>query len=282
MNLRTVSATPFTEALGWTLVHFLWQGALIAIVLACALALLHKRSPRLRYAICCVALLVLAVMPLATLWQLSQPVLLSGPRITVDEIPDRLVAAAYGGHLDASLMQRIVIMVDRATPAILIFWLAGVVVLLVRLSMGLVVANRMKRIGVLPVSREFEQQLQRLLQCLSIARAVRVMHSALVQVPTVVGWLRPVILVPIGFLTGLSTEQVEAIIVHELAHIRRHDYLVSVLQTITEATLFYHPAWNARLFLYQLRSDKTGTRGAVYGAREEAYGGADRESAAAG
>jgi TonB family protein len=68
------------------------------------------------------------------------------------------------------------------------------------------------------------------------------MHSALVEAPTVIGWLRPVVLIPASCLTGLSTMQIEAILAHELAHIRRHDYLVSVLQSVIETLLFYHPA----------------------------------------
>src|SRR5580693_5112634 len=66
--------------------------------------------------------------------------------------------------------------------------------------------------------------------------------SALVQAPVVVGWLKPVVLVPVGALAGLPPEQIEALLAHELAHIRRHDYLVNILQSIAEALLFYHPA----------------------------------------
>ncbi len=77
---------------------------------------------------------------------------------------------------------------------------------------------------------------------LGIHRAVRLMQSTLVEVPTVIGWLRPVVLIPVSCLTGLSTAQVEAIFCHELAHVRRHDYLVSVIQSVVEALLFYHPA----------------------------------------
>jgi len=71
---------------------------------------------------------------------------------------------------------------------------------------------------------------------------VRLLISALVQVPTVIGWLRPVVLVPVGALSGLPAEYLEALLLHELAHVRRHDYLVNILQSVAEALLFYHPA----------------------------------------
>ena len=76
----------------------------------------------------------------------------------------------------------------------------------------------------------------------SVTRPVRALESAIVDVPTVVGWLRPVILLPASALAGLSPAQLEAVIAHELAHVRRHDYLVNLLQTVVETLLFYHPA----------------------------------------
>src|SRR5204863_17364 len=83
---------------------------------------------------------------------------------------------------------------------------------------------------------------------LRISRPVRLVRSALVEVPTAVGWLRPMILLPASTLTGLTTGQIEAILAHEMAHIRRHDYLVNLLQCIVEMLLFYHPAvwWVSR------------------------------------
>jgi uncharacterized protein (TIGR03435 family) len=95
---------------------------------------------------------------------------------------------------------------------------------------------------VRPAPPEWQQTLNRLKARAGISRPVRLLISALVQAPAVVGWLRPVVLVPIGVLAGLPSEQVEALLIHELAHIRRHDYLVNILQSITEAILFYHPA----------------------------------------
>ena len=81
-----------------------------------------------------------------------------------------------------------------------------------------------------------------------IGRAIRVAQSAAVQVPSVIGWLRPVVLLPMSALTGLTPGQLESILAHELAHIRRHDYVINVLQSAAEVLLFYHPAcwWLSR------------------------------------
>jgi beta-lactamase regulating signal transducer with metallopeptidase domain len=77
---------------------------------------------------------------------------------------------------------------------------------------------------------------------LHVFKPVTLLESALVKVPTVIGWLKPVILIPPSALIGLTPQQFELILTHELAHIRRHDYLVNLLQTIIETLLFYHPA----------------------------------------
>ena len=95
---------------------------------------------------------------------------------------------------------------------------------------------------------EWERAVQRLSAALGLRRSVCILESRLVDVPTVIGWLRPVILLPVSALTGMSTEQLETIVAHELAHIRRYDFLVNFLQTIVETVFFYHPAtwWISR------------------------------------
>ena len=121
-------------------------------------------------------------------------------------------------------------------------WLAGAVVFWVRLAGGWVVAARMRSVRVRRAPPEWQEMLRNLGARIGLSRPVRLLVSALVQVPTVVGWLRPVVLVPVGALGGLPAGHMEALLLHELAHIRRHDYLVNILQSIGEALLFYHPA----------------------------------------
>jgi TonB family protein len=120
--------------------------------------------------------------------------------------------------------------------------LAGVEVFLARLNLGLAVARRMRLAVTEPAQDGLRETLARLSERMGVRRAVRLVQSAMVEAPTVIGWLRPVVLMPVGCLAGLSTAQMEAILAHELAHVRRHDYLVSVMQSVVEALLFYHPA----------------------------------------
>jgi GWxTD domain-containing protein len=100
----------------------------------------------------------------------------------------------------------------------------------------------MKSFAAQPASLELQLLLQKLSRRLKVMRAIKLVNSAMVQVPTVIGWLRPVILIPVGCLVGLSANQTEGLLAHELAHIRRHDYLVNIFQSAVETLLFYHPA----------------------------------------
>ncbi|MGH9763218.1 MAG: M56 family metallopeptidase, partial [Blastocatellia bacterium] len=127
-------------------------------------------------------------------------------------------------------------------PWLVGIWFLGVLLLSSRFAAGLSVARRLKRTGTEAAPALWQTKLVELKLRLGVSRPVRLYKSLLVDVPTVVGWLRPVILLPASALTGLGPEQLEALLAHELAHIRRYDYLVNIIQTAVETLLFYHPA----------------------------------------
>lgn len=237
---------PWVERLGWALVHFLWQGLAIAVLYASARRVLPRASsPNARYLLACAALAAMVAAPLMT-WAMLQPSaggsqiahrLASAPR----PVPSPASGPAFAPPISYE---------DTAAGVgpsqfllwVVMLWLAGGVVFWVRLAGGWVVAARMRSMLVRSAPPEWQQTLSRLGARIGLSRPVRLLVSALVQVPMVVGWLRPVVLVPVGALAGLPAEHLEALLLHELAHIRRHDYLVNILQSIAEALLFYHPA----------------------------------------
>ncbi|MEA3225323.1 MAG: M56 family metallopeptidase, partial [Planctomycetota bacterium] len=141
-----------------------------------------------------------------------------------------------------SWKQRAAQQLESALPYVVSGWLLGVFALSVWHLGGWTQLQRLRRTMVKPVDASLRAKLDELAERLGVKRAVQLTESALVQIPTVVGWLRPIILLPASALTGLTAEQLEAILAHELAHIRRHDYLVNILQTIVETLGFYHPA----------------------------------------
>ena len=139
--------------------------------------------------------------------------------------------------------------VDKPEPKLTAFaswfcflWIAGVACMTLRLAAGWLGVVVAKRIGTTPAPTWLVKLINELRQRLAVRQAVQCWQSSRVAIPAVVGWLRPVILLPASALTGLSPDQIKMVLAHELAHIRRHDFLVNVFQSLVETLLFYHPA----------------------------------------
>lgn len=240
--MLSVSIESLTYVIGWTLLHFCWQGALVAILMSCVMPLLHGRSSQVRYLVACSALLLIAVLPLITCIHLVMVEQSHTGERFGSTLQLASVSSRGGVSFSEPLFDRIAYTLDRSLPLLLSLWATGVLFVFGRLGLGLVIAHRIKSAASFPLTEELQANFYRLARRLSITRPVLLMNSAIVQVPTLIGWFRPVVLIPLGCLSGLSMAQIEAILAHELAHIRRHDYLFSVLQSIVEALLFYHPA----------------------------------------
>ena len=132
-------------------------------------------------------------------------------------------------------------------------WMAGVFLMFGRYSVSCVSVRRFRRRGVCCAPEAWQREVERLTALLRISRTVRLLESCLAETPTVIGHVRPLILMPVGMLAGLSPTQIESILLHELAHIQRHDYLMNTLQRYVEGLLFYHPPvlwphWNKTVF----------------------------------
>jgi uncharacterized protein (TIGR03435 family) len=247
MNIMQVPVgQPWVERLGMTLLDFLWQGLMIAILYGAARRILrHASSPQTRYLLACGALAAMMAAPLVTWEVLRQPD--AGPD-AMYRIRSTPAAASASGIVTTTQLPGSVrgtvsgVESEQFLSWVVIVWLAGATVFWVRLAGGWVVTSRMRSMLVRRAPPEWQETLRKLGAQIGLCRPVRLLVSALVQVPTVVGWLRPVVLVPAGALSGLPTEHLEALLLHELAHIRRHDYLINILQSVAESLLFYHPA----------------------------------------
>jgi beta-lactamase regulating signal transducer with metallopeptidase domain len=231
----TLLNQPWTERLGWTLLHFLWQGILVAALYALARALAGGRmSARGRYAIACASLLAMAAAPVLTYWWLGN----SGQAALIGDLSGSAARQVAPGVPYSPVSDPW----QQAMPAIVMAWFVGAAGCSLRLLMGFISVAALRRSPHAPVLTEWQQILDRLIERMQVSRRVRLLPTDRVDSPSVIGWLRPVILAPVGVLSGLAPQQVEALLAHELAHVRRHDYLVNVLQGIAESLLFYHPA----------------------------------------
>src|SRR5450432_3623227 len=236
---------PIAKALGWTLIHFVWEGLLIAALLAAVLALNASASARLRYGL---AALAMAAMPaaigvtLAWVWPGRADVAAvrnAGPpggAVLPPGLPQAPYVPAQPGP-------------ESRVPWVVPFWMLGVFAFHLRTLGGWAAARRLRRVGVCRAPDAWQLRCNSLGRRLRLARPAVLLESCLGDVPAVIGLLRPVVLVPVGMLAGLPVEYVESILIHELAHIRRHDYLVNLLQSFIEGLLFYHPAvwWVSRV-----------------------------------
>ncbi len=248
--------TPFVDqtsiqALAWSLVHFLWQGTVLGLA-AFAVLRLSRPRPTTRYVIGVVTLAAMLVSPVATFIYLSQDTTEPGQAVMASATTNDTAAsvAASKPAADVPLAGGAVFENASTTSSqppigpfvILTVWLSGVILLSVRLFGGWIVARRLITRAVRPVSPDIHSLVRRVAGRMALDRVVRVFESSAVSVPVMVGWMKPVVLLPAAALSGLTPTQVEALIAHELAHIRRHDYIVNLLQSVVETLLFYHPA----------------------------------------
>jgi len=268
MNLRDIVHTDPAWKLGWTILHSLWQGMLLALLHASAMSLLRRCSPQSRYvaSLCGLAFMlgvavvtfqIVAPPPHAQMNIHDSP---SAPLLTSAEIaaPHASTPAASPANLQLaptppiaiptttdrinSLLRSIVLALQPATPWIACLWASGILLIGIWHTGGWIAMRRMSILALSPVDSQVNAIYTRIAQRLKLTRTIRVFQSALVETPVVIGWLRPMILFPAVVLTGLTPAQLEAILAHEIAHIRRRDYIVNLLQVIAETLMFYHPA----------------------------------------
>ena len=259
-SILTSTATLSPEVVrifAWTLLHFLWQGALVAGGLAVALTALRQRGPGLRYAVALSALLAMVALPLATGSFLASRLDLSTTAqfetATVVHNPSSVHPGIVGAQITMPRAPQPsagnpMAYLEPYLPALVLLWMVGVALLSVLHYVGWARVRRLRRQSVQRAADRWQVACQTLAQQLGIRRSVELLESTLVRVPTVIGWLKPAILVPASTLSGLTPQQLESILAHELGHVRRHDFAVNALQVAVETLLFYHPAvwWVSR------------------------------------
>ncbi|MCL4796650.1 MAG: GWxTD domain-containing protein [Bryobacteraceae bacterium] len=221
------------NAWGWALIHFLWQGAVIGLALAVVLRAWRAKGPEFRYAAACAALGAMALAPVATALVLAG----AGAGNAAVWVNDK------GSRTAEALLALPEPGASLPMDWLVALWASGAALLLLRACGGWYVARRRTLTGI-----PLDYPLSRLMERMEMTGVVELMESAAARTPQVFGWLRPVIVVPAATLARLSPAEFEAVLAHELAHIRRRDYLVNLVQTVVESVLFYHPAvwWVSR------------------------------------
>ncbi|MGA9853854.1 MAG: M56 family metallopeptidase [Gammaproteobacteria bacterium] len=239
---ETLFNLPLMQCLGWTLVHFLWQGIVVGVIYIGVRQTLRGKSPASRYHLAMGTLAVMAVLPIITYIHLANT--FTGiaadenlhslyPALTLYSRQDTITAFFLLGRIQNLLQQLI--------PWTVPFWLLGVCATLMRVLRGWRHAYQLRETAIFIPLQEWYAVINSICVLFGINKIVRLAVSTKVSVPSVVGWLKPIILIPPSSIAGLTPLQMELILAHELAHIRRQDYLWNLMQIAIETVLFYHP-----------------------------------------
>jgi len=247
--MNALLQAPGFTVLGWALVSFIWEGALVALAAALALRLLRHSTPSIRYLVAVLALVVMAFLPIRKVMNFKNaptPI-----QIQVQPERGRSFQAGPAGMVEVpaqSLRTRMVLGVERMLPQLVLVWMVGMLVFALRLAGGWAWIQHLRWRSTELAPDELQGRLLALCRRAGLKRAVSLLTSQGLHGPLVVGFLRPAILVPAGWFLQLPPEQVEALLAHELAHVLRHDYVVNLLQSFLEVVFFYHPGvwWLSR------------------------------------
>lgn len=248
--------------IGLTLIHSVWEGGVIAAILALVFAVMRRSRPSIRYAIGMAGLILMVALPIATAVNSAPPSAKAQPAADIvapstthiapvidarslREVEPPLRSEPISTGIDAaspiSVGTSILGKLEPTLPIVVIAWLIGLLLLSGRMIYGVVQTRRIVQQATTP-SHELSALVARIAERLQMRRALRALQSTQINVPMVIGWLRPVVVVPTSFFTGLAPWQLDMLVAHELAHIRRYDFLANMLQTVIETLLFFHPA----------------------------------------
>ncbi len=241
-NLLHLFTSDYVSTLGWTLLHSLWQAAFLGLVAALGFYLLRRRSAQSRYTLGVAVLGTQILASVATYCYYLPSALEKSTTAVLANYQFVSTSAGVGGSVaPLPVLFQIQLWLAMHLNELVVCWLIGVGVLLLRFAGGWFYLERLRFVSRPVRDGHWQTRFGVLVARLNIGRAVELRETARIATPMVVGVLRPVVLVPIGLLTGLSVAQVEAILAHELAHIRRHDYLVNLVQSFVEVIYFFHP-----------------------------------------
>ncbi|GAB4035341.1 M56 family metallopeptidase [Spirosoma gilvum] len=242
MNAFHFLSNPVTDALGWTLLHAIWQGFALVLPLAVVLHLLRGRSSALRYQVGVLTLSLQVLASIGTFFWCYTPATaikalpIYGSKAIIYPVRWQTVAQTLPWH------QQLQQFLEAHLSQFVLIYLIGVGLFGLRLAGGWFYLQQLSRTALPPATKGWSQMTDRLRSALGIRGLVQIRESARIAVPMVVGVIKPVLLLPIGLAANLSIREIEAVLAHELAHIKRYDYAVNLLQSVVEVLYFFHPA----------------------------------------
>ncbi|NQZ87172.1 MAG: energy transducer TonB [Colwellia sp.] len=242
-------SSPFLYNLSLTLIHFMWQGFFVALALKLALTFTSYNKPQWRYAFASLAMVANLLIPLFTFFIIYQP--------DFQQFSPLLNNNILLGNISNNNIQNTAFWYSNTVeflPYLSLTWITISFVLAVKLFIELYNVNQLPKTGTSPADAALEARFHQLIEQVKLKCTPQILISLKNDVPMAIGWIKPVVLIPITMLSGLTPAQLDMLILHELAHIRRHDYLVNFIQTLVEIFLFFHPG--VRWVSKQMRNER--------------------------
>ncbi len=241
------------DKIGLILFHFAWQAAAIALMSYLLLFVFKRAGSKVRYTICCFSMLLMVALPICfsisnlinDSYSFNVSAINQLPPVDTKEVFNngKLIATQFRtSQIQISSYEDLMFYINRYTPLISIIWIIGVMLTTLYRIYGFSKIRSLVRQAQIVVNPLWEIKIKELMQKIGIKRVITILQSPSIDTPAVIGFLKPVLLIPVSFFTGVESAYIEAIILHELAHIKRYDYLVNFIQLVVETFGFFHPA----------------------------------------
>jgi beta-lactamase regulating signal transducer with metallopeptidase domain len=236
------------SSISWTLIHSLWQGLILAILAAIIILLTRRSRPQLRYnlllAIFATQLITFAATFYIVHTHSNNDTSIPATSISIvgHQTPTTIENVQAAGNGISGFEATMTSYFNHNAPLIVTCWFVVMVAMFLKMIGGLLFMQQLRYRKTLTPPNNWQQRIVQLATDMKIHRSVALLESGLTKVPIVIGFFKPLILVPVGLISNLPYNQVEAILVHELAHIRRQDFMVNILQCIVETFFFFNPS----------------------------------------
>ncbi len=239
------SGEAIVKALSWTLLHSLWQGILLSFVAGLIMLLTKKAKPTLRYNLLVISIVLFMVSVFVTFIYQLEPNAIIVESNLVQTLPINRIEFSENlvmNTVQPSAIIQAIHFINSNAIWIVSIWLLVIVIKFIRLSSGFYNIYQLKHKQVYAPTEYWNKRITELCKQLKINKKVVLLQSGIVTIPSVIGYFKPIILFPAAMLTALPVHEVEAILIHELGHIRRNDFVVNMLQNIVEVVFFFNPA----------------------------------------
>ena len=240
--IQNIFSDELIQAIGWTMVHSLWQGFAVAILMGIVMIGLEKKSSKVRHEFAFFSLFLIFIISISTFIYLYDSAVEGAALGTTMTVIAEGGIVIENGIIVQSFFQKSIEYFNEHLPLIVTLWFMGMVFFLLRLLGGIAFIQKLKTQQQQPLPEKWQSVFHKIHSKFPMKNTVRIVESGLAKTPMVIGYFKPVILFPLGAINQLTQQEVEAVLAHEIAHIYRNDYLLNIIQSFIEIIFYYHPA----------------------------------------